>query len=174
VLTYSCQIPTIIISYNYKCREFAELGEYKYIIDYDKIKSKQLEDITEALMHYFLGKNLTSAEYGIVGTIITIINFGYLFLNNGVRQAVSKEISLNVFNTADDIHVNYISEDEIISNIQEAGGCGIIYSEKALDNIYQLENYWHVTDVLSQVEGTIWIYGENYADFLANKGYILE
>ncbi len=73
-----------------------------------------------------------------------------------------------------DIHVNYISEDEIISNIQEAGGCGIIYSEKALDNINQLENYWHVTDVLSQVEGTIWIYGENYADFLANKGYILE
>lgn len=52
-------------------------------------------------IHFFLGKILDAETYGTVGTIITIINFGYLFLNNGVRQAVSKEISKKSFNTSD-------------------------------------------------------------------------
>lgn len=47
VITYSCHIPTIVISYNFKCREFAELGEYKYIIDYDKLTVEELKEITD-------------------------------------------------------------------------------------------------------------------------------
>ena len=45
------------------------------------------------IIHFFLGKYLPATEYGIVGTIITIINFEYLLLNNGVRQAISNAIS---------------------------------------------------------------------------------
>lgn len=47
VITYSCQIPTIVISYNFKCREFAELGEYRYILDYPQLTLEQLVKITE-------------------------------------------------------------------------------------------------------------------------------
>lgn len=50
-------------------------------------------------MHYFLGKFLLPEEYGNVGVIITIINFGYLFLNNGVRQAISKDIAQKKINS---------------------------------------------------------------------------
>lgn len=57
VLTYSCHIPTIVVSYNYKCREFAVLGDYRYIIDYDKLTSRQLEEITDAECGQYKGEN---------------------------------------------------------------------------------------------------------------------
>ena len=66
------------------------------------------------LIHYFLGKTLTSVEYGMVGTIITIINFGYLFLNNGVRQAISKEISQKKYNTMDIIKKGLVLQGAIV------------------------------------------------------------
>lgn len=50
IITYECHVPTVIISYNIKCREFGELGEYKYIIDYDKLDYLQLEEITESIL----------------------------------------------------------------------------------------------------------------------------
>ena len=39
-------------------------------------------------MHFFLGRFLPEAEYGIVGTIITIMNFEYIFFTDGVRQGM--------------------------------------------------------------------------------------
>ena len=45
-------------------------------------------------MHFFLGRYLPEAEYGIVGTIITIMNFEYIFFTDGVRQGMAKTISL--------------------------------------------------------------------------------
>lgn len=50
VLTYECQIPTIIISYNIKCREFAKLGGYKHVIDYSHITCKELLSITDNVL----------------------------------------------------------------------------------------------------------------------------
>lgn len=50
------------------------------------------------IVHYFLGATLTPYEYGLVGTITTILDFEYLFLNDGVRQAVSNSISRNKYN----------------------------------------------------------------------------
>lgn len=50
------------------------------------------------ILHYFLGATLTPYEYGLVGTITTILDFEYLFLNDGVRQAVSSSISQNKYN----------------------------------------------------------------------------
>lgn len=45
------------------------------------------------VIQYFLQKILTIEAYGVYGVIIAIINFDYLFLNNGVRQAVSNQIT---------------------------------------------------------------------------------
>lgn len=53
------------------------------------------------LVHFVLGSSMTAAQYGVIGTIITILDFEYLFLNNGVRQSLSKEISKNQYNIKD-------------------------------------------------------------------------
>lgn len=42
ILSYEYQIPTIALSYNRKCRGFAELAEYKYVFDYPQIKAEKL------------------------------------------------------------------------------------------------------------------------------------
>lgn len=53
------------------------------------------------VIHFFLGNTLPAAEYGIVGTIMTVLDFEYMFLSNGARQALAKEISLHRFETRD-------------------------------------------------------------------------
>ncbi len=47
VLTYECGVPTIILSYNVKCREFGVLGGYEYIIDYTDMTCEALADDTQ-------------------------------------------------------------------------------------------------------------------------------
>ncbi len=44
-------------------------------------------------MHFFLGRYLSEQQYGVIGTIITIINFEYIFFTDGVRQGMSRSIS---------------------------------------------------------------------------------
>ena len=53
------------------------------------------------LMHFVLGYEMTPEQYGIMGSIITILDFEYLFLNNGVRQSISKEISKHKYVLSD-------------------------------------------------------------------------
>lgn len=69
------------------------------------------------LMHFFLGRYMSPSMYGIVGIIITIINFDYLFLNNGVRQAVSKTIAQNTYNPRDIIKKGALYQFAIIITI---------------------------------------------------------
>ena len=49
------------------------------------------------VIHYFLGHIMSPAEYGIVGTIMTVLDIEYLFLSNGARQSLAKEMSLDRF-----------------------------------------------------------------------------
>ncbi len=44
-------------------------------------------------MHFFLGRYLSEQQYGVIGTIITIINFEYIFFTDGVRQGMARSIS---------------------------------------------------------------------------------
>lgn len=53
------------------------------------------------LIHFVLGASMTPAQYGIIGSILTIMDFEYLFLNNGVRQSLAKELSKEKFDTKD-------------------------------------------------------------------------
>lgn len=46
------------------------------------------------VIHYYLGKIMSPGEYGVIGTVIAIINLEYLLVNNGVRQGVATSISL--------------------------------------------------------------------------------
>ena len=66
------------------------------------------------LIHYVLGTAMTPAQYGVVGSIITILDFEYLFLNNGVRQSLSKEISKAKYDTLDLIRKSLIFQMVLI------------------------------------------------------------
>ena len=61
VLTYDCGAPTIVVSYNLKCREFAELGGYEYTIDYDKLNLEKLVEISEKILGFPVSKKREEA-----------------------------------------------------------------------------------------------------------------
>lgn len=49
------------------------------------------------ILHFCLGKILSVDQYGIIGTIIAFCNFYYMFLTNGVRQGISKSLSVKKY-----------------------------------------------------------------------------
>lgn len=65
-------------------------------------------------LHFFLGHFLSPELYGIAGSIITIINFDYLFLNNGIRQAISNTIAKASYHTADVIKKGFFYQSVLI------------------------------------------------------------
>lgn len=52
-------------------------------------------------IHFFLGNTMPAASYGIVGTIMTVLDFEYMFLSNGARQSLAKEISMRRYDVGD-------------------------------------------------------------------------
>ena len=65
-------------------------------------------------MHFFLGRYLPEAEYGVVGTIITIMNFEYIFFTDGVRQGMAKAISMNQYEERDLIRTGLLFQTAIV------------------------------------------------------------
>lgn len=65
-------------------------------------------------MHFFLGRFLPEAEYGIVGTIITIMNFEYIFFTDGVRQGMAKAISMEKYEERDLIRTGLLFQAGIV------------------------------------------------------------
>ena len=69
------------------------------------------------VMHYYLMHQLPDAVYGLVGVLITIINFEYLFLNHGIRQAISNLIAKNIFHTGDIVKKGLLYQGVLITVI---------------------------------------------------------
>ncbi len=65
-------------------------------------------------MHFFLGQYLPEAAYGIVGTIITIMNFEYIFFTDGVRQGMAKAISMEQYDERDLIRTGILFQTAIV------------------------------------------------------------
>lgn len=63
--------------------------------------SKMTFVVSSYAIHFALGRFLTEAQYGLIGTIITIINFEYIFFTDGVRQGMSKSISMRKYDEKD-------------------------------------------------------------------------
>lgn len=57
--------------------------------------------ISSYCIHYYLGSTVPAASYGIVGTIITVLDFEYMFVSNGARQSLSAHISSRNFDIKD-------------------------------------------------------------------------
>lgn len=57
------------------------------------------------IIHIYAGRKLGPNLYGTFGVVLSILTISYIFLNNGIRQTVSKTIALNpnsaksIFNT---------------------------------------------------------------------------
>ena len=48
-------------------------------------------------LHYFLGNSMLPTAYGVVGTILTVLDFEYMFVSNGARQSLAGMISCNQY-----------------------------------------------------------------------------
>ena len=70
--------------------------------------------VSSYLLHYFLGQWVEPAEYGIIGTLLTIINFDYLFFSNGARQTVSKTIAQNKYDVTNLIKMGILFQSAIV------------------------------------------------------------
>lgn len=84
-----------------------------------------------------MGHFLTPELYGIAGSIITIINFDYLFLNNGIRQAISSTIAKANYRTADVIKKGFFYQSVLIFiifsiNYWGAGSLAYLLKDEAL------------------------------------------
>lgn len=65
------------------------------------VSGKLILVLSGYFLHFYLGRSLSVESYGYMGIILTIINFDYLFLNNGIRQAVSNNIAKDKYNLRD-------------------------------------------------------------------------
>lgn len=63
--------------------------------------AKMIVILAAYILHFFLGRILSIDEYGIVGTLISFCNFYYMFLTNGVRQGISKSLSVGQYRNSD-------------------------------------------------------------------------
>ena len=52
-------------------------------------------------LHFFLGNSMPPAAYGIVGTILTVLDFEYMFVSNGARQSLASQISRQRYDPID-------------------------------------------------------------------------
>lgn len=92
------------------------------------------------LIHFAFGATMTPAEYGIIGSILTILDFEYLFLNNGVRQSISKEISSEKYNIKDVILKGVLFQFILIAIIFAINYFGAGLFAKALNDT-SIEKY---------------------------------
>jgi O-antigen/teichoic acid export membrane protein len=57
--------------------------------------------LSAVILHVTLGRILPMERYGVVGLILNLVNINYLFVHNGVRQAVSIFMARQVYDRAD-------------------------------------------------------------------------
>ncbi|MBW3087456.1 hypothetical protein KIH77_01685 [Bifidobacterium sp. 82T24] len=95
------------------------------------------------VIHYFLGNTMPAASYGIVGTIMTVLDFEYLFLSNGARQSLSKEISMRRFDIGDVIRKSIMFQLLLVLvffaiNFFGAPLFGIVLNDSSLDFYFRI------------------------------------
>lgn len=95
------------------------------------------------VIHYFLGNTMSAVSYGIVGTIITVLDFEYMFLSNGARQSLSKEISMRRYAVGDVIRKSGLFQALLVViffaiNYFGAPLFGIILNDSSLDSYFRI------------------------------------
>lgn len=62
------------------------------------------------IIHLYLGKTLSSSEYGVIGVVLSVITLNYNFLSNGARQSVAKNLALKVYDERDLVNKSIITQ----------------------------------------------------------------
>lgn len=95
---------------------------------------------------------MTPAEYGTWGIIMVILDFEYLFVNNGVRQAVAREIAYKRYDTID------VIRKSVILQMFLAGGLSVltVFSARSLAIVFHdssLETYIKIVAIILPFTG---------------------
>ena len=67
------------------------------------------------LLHVFLSRFFTISDYGLLSVIITVITFNYLFVNNGIRQALAITLTRSEYNRGSLIKMALVAQLAIAS-----------------------------------------------------------
>ncbi|WP_165775908.1 MATE family efflux transporter [Bifidobacterium scaligerum] len=109
--------------------------------------------ISGYLIHYYLGGHTSAAAYGVVGTIITVLDFEYMFTSNGARQSLARNISSGKFNVVDVIVKTFAFQAIIVAvffaiNFFGAPVFGMIFNDSSLDFYFKLAAFLPISNGL--------------------------
>ncbi|NEG90188.1 lipopolysaccharide biosynthesis protein [Bifidobacterium aerophilum] len=105
------------------------------------------------LIHYYLGGHTSAAAYGVVGTIITVLDFEYMFTSNGARQSLSRNISSGKYNVGDVIVKTLAVQAGIVAlffaiNFFGAPLFGTVFNDDSLDFYFKLAAFLPISNGL--------------------------
>lgn len=105
------------------------------------------------LIHYYLGGHTSATAYGVVGTIITVLDFEYMFTSNGARQSLSRNISSGRYNMVDVIVKTLAVQACIVAvffaiNFFGAPLFGRLFNDASLDLYFKLAAFLPISNGL--------------------------
>ena len=107
-------------------------------------------------LHFFLGNTMSPAAYGVVGTIITVLDFEYMFVSNGARQSVASEISRHQYDFRDVVGKTLAFQLIVVAfffcvNFFGAPLFGIVLNDASLDRYFRIAAFLVVVNGLQTV-----------------------
>ena len=107
-------------------------------------------------LHFFLGNTMPPAAYGVVGTIITVLDFEYMFVSNGARQSVASEISRRRYDFRDVVGKTLTFQLIVVAfffcvNFLGAPLFGIVLNDASLDRYFRVAAFLVVVNGLQTV-----------------------
>ena len=94
-------------------------------------------------LHFFLGNSMPPAEYGVVGTILTVLDFEYMFVSNGARQSLASQISSGRYDIVDTVVKTIAFQFIVIAvffciNFFGAPVFGVVFNDASLDFYFRV------------------------------------
>ncbi|WP_353479520.1 oligosaccharide flippase family protein [Bifidobacterium pullorum] len=95
------------------------------------------------VLHYFLGNTMSAASYGVVGTVLTVLDFEYMFVSNGARQSLAGQISRGRYDIVDVIAKTTLFQCVVIAcffavNFWGAPLFAIVFDDASLDFYFRI------------------------------------
>ncbi|KFI47927.1 lipopolysaccharide biosynthesis protein [Bifidobacterium biavatii] len=107
-------------------------------------------------LHFFLGNTMPAASYGIVGTIITVLDFEYMFVSNGARQSLASQISRRKYDVRDVIAKTTLFQLLVIAvffSIDFFGAplFGLVLNDPSLDFYFKVAGFLVIVNGLQVI-----------------------
>lgn len=101
---------------------------------------------SSCLLHFFIGRFMSIEEYGIIGIVITLCNFYYMFLTDGAKQSISKNISSHKFDPMDVIKKSVVIQIALgisigVLNYLLAHQIAVLYNDPSLEKYFKAVSF---------------------------------